>query len=411
MPEQDRLAARADHLEERSGEQRPGRMVAIAREVVDVALGGEQHAVEPRVRGEGGEAFDARAIFGGGDGHGGLRTGADSASSPAGAGEGNSDAPDLPSPGGTGCEGCPDQARGVRESEGQPAEQPGHGSFHAAAPVHPEVDSRGGEHRTGPFSQESGTVPPEHAGRCQEVPHSVPIRASRLTDNLDAVLGAGREFGTGGLRTGSKPSGEALDAVPAHRPAGTRAGGGTGEARMRGRNAVVVTGSPRAQHEHGIAIHCRDHSTSGVTCHDQSRPCSASVSSAPAPTRGSFTSPGLQKQPGVEVVAVANRSRESGERAAREFGIPHRWRITGWEIVEDAAIDAVCIGTWPYLHAPVTIAALEEGKHVLCEARMAMNATQGHEMLDDGTGEPPSSHRPDRARAPYPRPRPRPSSR
>ena len=31
--------------------------------------------------------------------------------------------------------------------------------------------------------------------------------------------------------------------------------------------------------------------------------------------------PGFQKQAGVELVAVANRSRESGERVAKEFGI------------------------------------------------------------------------------------------
>jgi len=100
-----------------------------------------------------------------------------------------------------------------------------------------------------------------------------------------------------------------------------------------------------------------------------------------------FHIPGLQQQPGVEVVAVANRSRESGQRAADEFGIPRvadDWR----EIVEDDGIDAVCIGTWPYLHAPVTIAALEEGKHVLCEARMAMNASQAHAMLDTARANP-----------------------
>ena len=100
-----------------------------------------------------------------------------------------------------------------------------------------------------------------------------------------------------------------------------------------------------------------------------------------------FHIPGLQEQPGVEVVAVANRSRESGQRAASEFGIPRvadHWR----EIVEDDGIDAVCIGTWPYLHAPVTIAALEEGKHVLCEARMAMNASQAHAMLETARANP-----------------------
>jgi predicted dehydrogenase len=31
--------------------------------------------------------------------------------------------------------------------------------------------------------------------------------------------------------------------------------------------------------------------------------------------------PGFSKQPGVEFVAVANRSRESGERVAKQFGI------------------------------------------------------------------------------------------
>jgi predicted dehydrogenase len=91
--------------------------------------------------------------------------------------------------------------------------------------------------------------------------------------------------------------------------------------------------------------------------------------------------PKLKSQPGVELTAVANRSRESGERVAREFGIG---RVHGdWrEVVEAGDVDAICIGTWPYLHAEVTTAALVAGKHVLCEARMAMNAAEGRRMLD-----------------------------
>ena len=91
--------------------------------------------------------------------------------------------------------------------------------------------------------------------------------------------------------------------------------------------------------------------------------------------------PKLAAQPGVELVAVANRSVESGERVAKEFGIG---RVHGdWrEIVAAADIDAVCIGTWPYTHCEMTVAALERGKHVLCEARMAMNAAEGRRMLD-----------------------------
>jgi predicted dehydrogenase len=90
--------------------------------------------------------------------------------------------------------------------------------------------------------------------------------------------------------------------------------------------------------------------------------------------------PGLRMQNSVEIVGVANRSLASSERAAKELDIPKAFQ--DWtEIIADEAIDAVCIGTWPYTHAEMTIAALDAGKHVLCEARMAMNAREAHAML------------------------------
>jgi predicted dehydrogenase len=90
--------------------------------------------------------------------------------------------------------------------------------------------------------------------------------------------------------------------------------------------------------------------------------------------------PGFQTCEGVEFVAVANRSRESGERVAKEFGIA---RVYGdWrELLRAPDVDAVCIGTWPYAHREITEASLAAGKHVLCEARMAMNAAEGRSML------------------------------
>ncbi|MBI2190919.1 MAG: Gfo/Idh/MocA family oxidoreductase [Planctomycetes bacterium] len=90
--------------------------------------------------------------------------------------------------------------------------------------------------------------------------------------------------------------------------------------------------------------------------------------------------PGLQAVPGVQVVCVANRTVESGQKVAREFGIPRvlgRWQ----EVIEQRDVDAVVIGTWPYLHAEATCAALDAGKHVLCEARMAMDAGEARRML------------------------------
>jgi len=90
--------------------------------------------------------------------------------------------------------------------------------------------------------------------------------------------------------------------------------------------------------------------------------------------------PGLQAIPGVEIVSVCNRSRESSQRVADAFGIPQiheDWRA----LLAADDIDAVVIGTWPYMHCEMTCATLEAGKHVQCEARMAMNATEAHTML------------------------------
>lgn len=91
--------------------------------------------------------------------------------------------------------------------------------------------------------------------------------------------------------------------------------------------------------------------------------------------------PGFRSIPGVRIAGVCNRRRESSARVAREFDIPRIYDT--WEhLVEDDAIDAVVIGTWPYLHCPITLAALDAGKHVLTQARMAMNAREAHRMLD-----------------------------
>jgi len=90
--------------------------------------------------------------------------------------------------------------------------------------------------------------------------------------------------------------------------------------------------------------------------------------------------PGLQAIDGVEVVVVCNRSQESGQRVADEFGIP-RVVTDPREVFDAEDVDAVCIGTWPYRHREYSVAALEAGKHVLVEARMAMDAGEAREML------------------------------
>ncbi|MGE3778858.1 MAG: Gfo/Idh/MocA family protein, partial [Pirellulaceae bacterium] len=89
--------------------------------------------------------------------------------------------------------------------------------------------------------------------------------------------------------------------------------------------------------------------------------------------------PKLQRIAGVEVVSVCNRSRASSEQVARDFGISQvydRWE----DLIAAPDTHAIVIGTWPYMHCPLTLAALAAGKHVLCEARMARNAREAHRM-------------------------------
>lgn len=46
------------------------------------------------------------------------------------------------------------------------------------------------------------------------------------------------------------------------------------------------------------------------------------------------------------------------------------------EIINDPGIDAVVIGTWPYTHHTLVLAALAANKHVLTEARMVSHMQQ-----------------------------------
>jgi predicted dehydrogenase len=89
--------------------------------------------------------------------------------------------------------------------------------------------------------------------------------------------------------------------------------------------------------------------------------------------------PGFQKAANCEVTTVANRRRENAEKVAAQFNIPNvkdDWR----QVIESDDIDAVLIGTPPNTHREMTLAALEAGKHVLCQTRIATTADEAREM-------------------------------
>ncbi len=91
--------------------------------------------------------------------------------------------------------------------------------------------------------------------------------------------------------------------------------------------------------------------------------------------------PKLLSLPDVEILEVANRTLQSAKIVAQDFKIPIV-RETWQDVATSPDLDAIVIGTWPYLHCDATCLALESGKHVLCEARMAMNQTEASQMLD-----------------------------
>ena len=90
--------------------------------------------------------------------------------------------------------------------------------------------------------------------------------------------------------------------------------------------------------------------------------------------------PGLAAIDGVELAAVANRTAESGQRFAAEFGV--KTVYADWRrLLDDEGVDAVFVGTWPYMHSEISEAALKAGKHVFCQARLAMDAADARRML------------------------------
>ena len=85
------------------------------------------------------------------------------------------------------------------------------------------------------------------------------------------------------------------------------------------------------------------------------------------------------REAGLDVVAMAGFHHEKTRQLAGELGIrPHDdWR----EVVASADVDLVSIVTPPSEHREMALAALEAGKHVLCEKPTALDATEAEELV------------------------------
>ena len=83
--------------------------------------------------------------------------------------------------------------------------------------------------------------------------------------------------------------------------------------------------------------------------------------------------------PRAEIVAVCDKSESWLEFVKNKHGIPKAYTDYK-ELLKDSEIEAVSLCLPTYMHAEGTIAALEAGKHVLCEKPMAANARDAKKM-------------------------------
>ena len=82
----------------------------------------------------------------------------------------------------------------------------------------------------------------------------------------------------------------------------------------------------------------------------------------------------------AELVATVSRTEEHAKEAAQKFGAK-RYYTSLEEALQDSEIDAAVLCLPHYLHASISVKALEHGKHVLVEKPMANTAKEAEEMI------------------------------
>lgn len=86
---------------------------------------------------------------------------------------------------------------------------------------------------------------------------------------------------------------------------------------------------------------------------------------------------------GVELVALAGLEPEQLELLGEQYGVPPERRFGDWsELVGAGCVDVVSVATPNDLHAPVTVAALDAGLHVLSEKPMAETGDVAQTMVE-----------------------------
>lgn len=88
-----------------------------------------------------------------------------------------------------------------------------------------------------------------------------------------------------------------------------------------------------------------------------------------------------QKNPDVELYAFCDINETQLRKMADKYGVERTYTDKADMLALDE-LDAVSVCTWNSAHAECTIAALEAGKHVLCEKPMAVSAAEAQRMQE-----------------------------
>jgi predicted dehydrogenase len=89
----------------------------------------------------------------------------------------------------------------------------------------------------------------------------------------------------------------------------------------------------------------------------------------------------VKKSGDMELAAVCHHKEERLKSCAAQWGVQKTY-LKYADMIADKDIDAVIIVTPNHLHANMTIAALQAGKHVFCEKPPAMNADEAKAVMD-----------------------------
>ncbi|TKD69282.1 Gfo/Idh/MocA family protein [Pseudalkalibacillus hwajinpoensis] len=82
----------------------------------------------------------------------------------------------------------------------------------------------------------------------------------------------------------------------------------------------------------------------------------------------------------IEIAAVCDIVKTRADEIAALYGAVSYESVE--ELLQNEEIDAVSVCTPNYLHAPISIAALKAGKHVLCEKPMATSREDAEQMIE-----------------------------